>query len=75
MVAGLDFDVVFGAEAGAFDVYGGNAKLLFTTSLVVDGHSAGLYLDPYHRRNRPKALKVFSKQYRSVRSNRSRSKA
>jgi secondary thiamine-phosphate synthase enzyme len=62
------------SSAYTHDDYGGNAKLIFTTSLVVDGRSAGLYLDPYHRRNRPKALKVFSNKYRSVQSNKSLSK-
>jgi hypothetical protein len=35
---------------------------------VIDGHFAGLYIDPYHRRNRPKALKVLSNKYRTVES-------
>jgi hypothetical protein len=65
----------FEPPALADERYGGNAKLLFTTSLVIDGHSAGLYIDPYHRRNRPKALKVFSNKDRTVKSNKSRHKA
>lgn len=47
----------------------GNAKLLFTTSLIFDGRSAGLYLDPYHRRNRPKALSMSSNKRRTVNRN------
>lgn len=68
------FSVVYGlirlptvdAVTARADTHGGNAKLLFTTSLTADGHSAGLYLDPYHRRNRPKALNVSSDKRRTV---------
>ena len=46
--------------------YQGNAKLLFTVSLTADARAAGLYLNPWHRRNRPKALRVSSNNSCSV---------